>query len=216
MYQSTAQSLSRAGRTPAQRRARMVKLLHSWHWISSAICLVGMLIFSFTGITLNHAGSIEAKPVTVKADGVLPAHLLSELETALDQQLPGAIAVWLQDELSIRLDRQFSSEWNDDEVYLSRPRPGGDAWLRIDRQSGIVEYENIDRGWISWLNDLHKGRHTGPAWSWFIDLFSLACLIFSLSGLLLLKTHAANRGMTWPLVAGGLLLPVLLIVFFVH
>ncbi|WP_298395467.1 PepSY-associated TM helix domain-containing protein [uncultured Azonexus sp.] len=216
MHHPSVQSTARAGKTPAQRRARLVKLLHSWHWTSSAICLVGMLIFSFTGITLNHAGKIEAKPVTVKANGILPDHLLRTLEDATGQQLPGALTAWLRSELSIRLDRQFSSEWSDDEVYLSRPRPGGDAWLRIDRQSGFVEYENIDRGWISWLNDLHKGRHTGPAWSLFIDLFSLACLIFSLSGLLLLKMHAANRGMTWPLVAGGFVLPLLLIVFFVH
>ncbi|NIV36045.1 MAG: hypothetical protein GWN58_43325, partial [Anaerolineae bacterium] len=30
--------------------------LRQWHWISSALCLVGMLLFSVTGITLNHAG----------------------------------------------------------------------------------------------------------------------------------------------------------------
>lgn len=36
--------------------------LRQWHWISSALCLVGMLLFSVTGITLNHAGQIESKP----------------------------------------------------------------------------------------------------------------------------------------------------------
>jgi hypothetical protein len=43
-------------------------------------------------------------------------------------------------------------------------RPGGDAWLRIGA-GGAAEYEITSRGAISWLNDLHKGRNTGAAWS---------------------------------------------------
>jgi hypothetical protein len=33
-----------------------------WHWINSAVCLIGMLLFAVTGLTLNHAAKIEAKP----------------------------------------------------------------------------------------------------------------------------------------------------------
>jgi hypothetical protein len=33
-----------------------------WHWITGAATLIGMLLFAFTGITLNHAGEIEGKP----------------------------------------------------------------------------------------------------------------------------------------------------------
>ena len=36
--------------------------LRQWHWLSSALCLAGMLLFAITGITLNHAAQIEAKP----------------------------------------------------------------------------------------------------------------------------------------------------------
>ena len=49
----------------------------------------------------------------------------------------------------------------EDEVYLSLPRPGGDAWLRLNLADGEIEYERTDRGWLSYFNDLHKGRHTG-------------------------------------------------------
>ena len=42
-----------------QRRAFWMRQLHQWHWISSALCLVGLLLFALTGITLNHAGAIE-------------------------------------------------------------------------------------------------------------------------------------------------------------
>jgi len=43
------------------------------------------------------------------------------------------------------------------------PRPGGDAWLSIETDSGVLLYERTERGWISYLNDLHKGRNTGIA-----------------------------------------------------
>jgi len=122
---------------------------------------------------------------------------------------------WLAGSLDIALDAR-EAEWSADEVYLSLPRPGGDAWLRIDLETGGVEYERTDRGWISYLNDLHKGRHAGVAWSWFIDIFSVACLVFSISGLLILKFHATNRPSTWPLVAAGLVLPALLALLLVH
>ena len=63
---------------------------------------------------------------------------------------------------------------------------------------------------------MHKGRHTGAVWNAFIDIFAVLCLIFSLTGLWILKLHAANRPLVWPVVALGVVLPALLIILFVH
>jgi hypothetical protein len=190
--------------------------LRQWHWISSALCLVGMLLFAVTGITLNHAGQIEAKPQITSQQAQLPAELQTALqEKAPSQGLPLALRQWLENELSIRLDGR-DAEWSDGELYIGMPRPGGDAWLSLDIESGELEYERTDRGWIAYLNDLHKGRNTGTAWSWFIDIFSVACVVFSLSGLLLLQRYAPNRPSTWPLIGLGLVIPVLLAILFIH
>ena len=64
-------------------------------------------------------------------------------------------------------------------------------------------YEVTDRGWIAYLNDLHKGRHTGAAWSWFLDVFAVAAIVFCVSGLLLLQLHSKRRPATWPVVGLG-------------
>lgn len=203
-------------RTPG--RAFWLKQLHQWHWISSALCLIGMLLFAATGFTLNHAGRIEAKPQTVHRQAQLPAPLLRIIAGDDEHKgvaVPAIIADWIHGALDVDLAGR-SGDLSEDELYVSMPRPGGDAWLSIDRESGKVEYERTDRGWISYLNDLHKGRNAGPAWGWFIDVFALACVIFSVTGLLLLKMHAAQRGATWPLVALGLLLPLLLALIFIH
>jgi hypothetical protein len=203
----------------ASRRAWWLKTLHQWHWISSALCLIGMLLFAFTGITLNHAADIGAQPQVTQRQAQLPPELLASLRGEAadggDAPLPPAVRGWLNQVLALDLP-EASAEWSPEEIYLSLPRPGGDAWLRIARDSGEVEYELTDRGWISWLNDLHKGRHTGWAWKWFIDVFSVACLLFSITGLLILKFHAAKRPSTWPLVGLGLVAPLLLLILFVH
>lgn len=96
------------------------------------------------------------------------------------------------------------------------PSPGGDAWLSIDRDSGAVEYEATTRGWVSYFNDLHKGRNAGPAWGWFLDVFAAACLVFCITGLFLLHLHARQRRMTWPLVGLGLMIPLLIALILIH
>ncbi|ORE88403.1 plasmolipin [Oceanococcus atlanticus] len=192
-------------------------LMRQWHWISSALCLIGMLLFSLTGITLNHASQIPATPVVTTLTGTLPQRELDNLRSAADHAaaLPLRVRDWLRREWSLSLG-PYEAEWLDDEVYLSLPRPGGDAWLSIALDDGFIEYERTDRGWVSYFNDLHKGRHAGPVWSWFIDIFAVACLIFCITGLVLLHMHAAQRRSTWPLVGLGLVVPAVLALLFIH
>ena len=200
-----------------KRRAYWLKTLHQWHWISSAVCLVAMLGFAITGITLNHAAQISADPVVSTDKATLPAPLLATLaKPASDSApLPHAVADWLASKLDVRVGAT-PGDWSDDEVYLALPRPGGDAWLSIDRHSGAVETEVTDRGWISYFNDLHKGRNTGAAWPWFIDAFAVACVVFAGTGLFLLQLHSRHRPGTWPVVTLGLVIPVVLVLLFIH
>ena len=192
-----------------------VGTLRQWHWISSAVCLVGMVLFAFTGITLNHAGDIEARPVTTTLEIELTEGLLKTLQNRHEGPLPLAVRQWLLNEHGIKTPAT-NAEWDGNELYLGMPKPGGDAWLSIELSTGVLLYENTDRGVISYLNDLHKGRNTGVAWSWFIDIFSLLCLVFSFSGLWLLVRYAKQRSGTWPAVVLGALIPVLIIILSVH
>lgn len=200
-----------------QRRGFWLRTLHHWHWISSAVCLIGMLLFSVTGITLNHASKIEASPQVDNRTAELPTALLASLGDRAEGNapLPPALSDWLGDHLSVAIgDRP--AEWSEEEIYLSMPSPGADAWLSIDRTTGAVEFESTDRGWVSYFNDLHKGRNAGAAWSWFLDIFAVACLVFCITGLFLLQLHAKQRRMTWPYVGLGLIVPVLLALLFIH
>lgn len=201
-----------------KNRAFWLKHLYRWHWISSAACLIGMLLFAATGITLNNATHIESIPVVAEKTATIPAKLLNQIksEPSSDKAvLPKATADWISNAIGVEL-ADVSGEWSEAEVYLSLPRPGGDAWLVIDRASGEVSYERTDRGWVSYFNDLHKGRNAGIAWSWFLDIFSITTLVFCITGLLMLNMHAGIRPATWPLVGLGFVVPLILAILFIH
>lgn len=199
-------------------RAFWAKQFLNWHWISAAISLVGMMLFAVTGVTLNHAGDIAASPIIREQRATLPPALAAQLAAIQNEgraPLPTDLAAWAQDEFGVRT-RGRDAEWSTEEVYLAMARPGGDAWISIDRATSEVVTEDTWRGWIAYLNDLHKGRNTGIVWAWFIDVFALACVVFCLSGLGLLWLKSAPRPSTWPLVGAGVIIPILLALLFIH
>ena len=46
-------------------------------------------------------------------------------------------------------------------------------------------FEHTDYGWWALMNDLHKGRNTSVFWGWIIDITSVLCIVFALSGFIL-------------------------------
>ncbi|MBC2769998.1 PepSY-associated TM helix domain-containing protein [Pusillimonas minor] len=220
-----------ASSKPRSKNAWM-KTMHQWHWVSAAISLAGLILFSITGVTLNNAALFEGNAKTTQRELVLPTDMHNDLQSWANTVaeahasgatsppvghpvLPANLENWLDQALGIRIAGR-PAEVSADEVYVSLPEPGGDAWLAIDLATGDLEYERIHRGAIAYLNDLHKGRHSGIAWRWFIDILAVACLVFAITGLVLLKIHGKNRPMTWPVTSAGVVIPVLLMLLLVH
>ena len=200
-----------------RRRMQLYRTMHLWHWISAAVCFGALALFTVTGITLNHASAISAEPRVSSGNARLPEDLRGILATVAPQAAapPPEIVAWAEDAFELSL-RDATAEWSEEELYLSAPGPGRDAWVSIDRASGVAKFEKTDRGWLAYFNDLHKGRNTGIAWTIFIDVVAAAVLFFSLTGLVLLWIQARQRTSTWPLVGGGIALVTALMVFFAH
>lgn len=199
-------------------RGWWLRQLHTWHWISAAMSLAGMLMFALTGVTLNHAELIPAKPKVVDRSAMLAPSLVRMLKATpkvSDAPMPAPVADAVAH--AVGLDPSGRpAEWSDDEVYVAMPRPGGDAWVSVERASGEIKAETTDQGLIALLNDLHKGRNTGLVWRLFIDVFAAAAILFTGTGLLLLQFHAKHRKKTWPLVGLGIAVPLVLFIVFIH
>ena len=189
--------------------------LRQWHWISSALCLAGLLLFAVTGFTLNHATQIEAKPKTVHIERDLAPDARVWLSKVGDKApLPEPVKTQIKSLTGIDTGHT-QVEKSDEDLFIDLTQPGIDASITIEAD-GHVTYDRSDRGLIALLNDLHKGRHAGPAWAMFIDVLAIACVIFSVTGLGLLWLYGRNRAITWPLVGFGLLLPFIVFMIFVH
>ena len=201
----------------SRKRMQLYRTTHLWHWISAAVCFAALTLFTITGITLNHASAIGAQPVVISGTGQLPQNLRAELLKQGDAVEPDAAAFidWAEGAFHVSL-HGATTEWQDEELYLSAPGPGRDAWVSIDRASGAAKYETTDRGWVAYFNDLHKGRNTGVWWTIFIDVIAAAVLFFSLTGLVLLWLQAGQRTSTWPLVGGGIAIVAVFMILFVH
>ena len=190
--------------------------LRQWHWISSAVSLMGLLLFSVTGFTLNHAAQIEAQPKVTKIERTVPPATLSGLASVTaNTPLTPVQATAIRGATGVDV-RGATVDADEDGIYLTLSAPGVDSTLEISRIDGRATYERTDRGLIAVLNDLHKGRHSGPVWAMFIDLIAIACVVFSVTGFGLLWLYARGRRVTWPLVALGLVLPFILFLLFVH
>ena len=90
--------------TDTRRRAYWLKTLHEWHWVSSALCLIGMVLFSVTGFTLNHSSQIEARPQVTTLRGKLDDGLRAHLERHAVEvrttrkgkaELPAELGTWV-------------------------------------------------------------------------------------------------------------------------
>jgi uncharacterized protein len=213
-----------AGRTPEAARTRAVwlKRMHEWHWISSAIALLGLLFFAITGFTLNHASRFEAGKQdysTVSKD--IPAELVAALRADITQNGEGEaeptepLRAWIREAFGVETDRRIA-DFKADEIEILLQRPGGDAWMKLDLVRSVAEHHVTDAGWVAYAHDLHKGRHTGGAWAWVIDLIAAACVIFAVTGFVILQMHAKNRAMTWPLVGFGIVVPLIVAAVLIH
>jgi hypothetical protein len=136
-----------------KKKAFWLKQLHSWHWISSAISLIGLLLFAFTGITLNHAADVEGSPQTVEKSATLPAALRTQVapDNAPDSKkpLPAPIAAWVEKEIGARVAGE--AEWSADEIYLALPSPRRRR-LGLDRPAERPAHQRKHKPWLDQLS----------------------------------------------------------------
>lgn len=158
------------------------------HVYVSMLSFSALMFFAWTGITLNHPTWFGAsKPILRDQSGELDSALLSEPLDNLN------LAEELRDRHRLRgkVSRFEASELD---IMIVFKGPGYAADVFVDRDSGTYTVSETLHGVASIMNDLHKGRDSGIAWAWFIDVSAVIMMIMSLSGfglLLYLKKRRA-------------------------
>lgn len=201
-----------ARRSPPGRRfgLRLASFVRWLHTYLSMFGLAALLFFSVTGITLNHprlffdgvAVNVQAEgrvdrswvrgdgSSTDPADGIKKLEVVEHLRQA--HGLRGALASFETDEV---------------ECVVTFKGPAYSADVFIRRADGHYRLTEERLGVVAVLNDLHKGRDTGPVWSAVIDISAVLTALASMTGLLLLFYIKRRRvlGLLTALVGTALL-----------
>ena len=90
---------------------------------------------------------------------------------------------WFANQVKTRLSQ---GPIDPDEISFSYKAPGYSADVSIDRPHATYQLTETRNGFVAVLNDLHKGRDSGRAWGWVIDISAVLLTLVSLSGLLIL------------------------------
>jgi uncharacterized protein len=186
-------------------KIRLVRLALWLHIYVSMFGLAAVLFFSVTGVTLNHPdwfGNLERRS---QADGQVELRWLHVAPTSspaggggtTDASGPDAEPDYTREVAKLDVVEflrkanhvrgalaDFRVDENECSVSFKGPGYAADAF--IDRASGHYNLIETSHGFVAVINDLHKGRDTGPVWSAVVDISAVVLTIISLTGLILL------------------------------
>jgi hypothetical protein len=163
-------------------KRRIAKYSRWLHIYTSMASFVIVFFFAATGLTLNHVEWFSGAERTTRATGSLDPTWTNtgtnevrklEIVEALRRRhgIGGAVR-------EVRVD--------DAQAAVSFKGPGYSADAFIDRKAGTYDLTETRMGAFAILNDLHKGRDTGPVWSTVIDVSAGLLTFISITGLILI------------------------------
>ena len=161
---------------------RHARYVHGW---LSAFAFIILLFFAATGLLLNHPEWFKSDQQEQSFKLTLPSTLLHSIQ---DQENPSQPILDYVRRQHGFIGRYKSSEVLDGEVMIRLESPAGstDVWVLLD--NGETEITSKPASTVSLLNDLHRGKNVGTAWSWLIDISAIIILLLSLAGYILFLT----------------------------
>ncbi|KAB0653950.1 hypothetical protein F7P73_05425 [Acinetobacter bohemicus] len=184
---------------------RHSRYVHGW---LSAFAFLTLLFFSVTGLLLNHPEWFEPAKTEQTTQLILPESVLKSIK---QQENPSdTILNYVRQQQNV-VGRYQSSEVLDNEVMIRLESPAGatDIWVMAD--TGETEITQKPASTVSMLNDLHRGKNSGLAWSWLIDISAIIVIALSLVGYILFLSIKTRLVTHLVLTAASLALIILLI-----
>ena len=183
--------------------------VHSWlrwlHVYISMFTLLVILFFAVTGITLNHPDWVfGGSESVVETSGTLPAGWKR-----------GEEIDWLRVVEHLRAEHGVRGRLGDyradeTEGSLTFKGPGYSADAFFDPATGSYELTIVRQGTVGVLNDLHRGRDSGAAWAWVVDLSGAFLTLIAVTGIGLLWYLKKLRVTALVTIAGGVVVTVAL------
>lgn len=192
-------------------KRKIFAFCRSLHVYSSSFIFSLLILFSVTGILLNHLDWIsgQTKNDVVDIDVSEPlANQLNKLSSSAELKLDAIAKEFHQYGLKNPSDIQWDKEFG--ELILEYKYPAGNASVILNYSDEVYQIDYTSGKTLAILNDLHKGRNSGVVWSWVIDLSALIMIVFSITGLVLLLQNKKNKTVAYGLLILGTFSPVMI------
>jgi len=185
---------------------RLLDFCRTVHIYLTMLGLLVLLLFGFTGFTLNHEDWFGA---------VTP-----RITNTQDQTPPALAAKGDALQLVDYVRQNFHTagamtSFNDEgDRYAIAFRSPGETWdVEVDKTSGQTTIHSEAFNFIAVLDNLHRGQNTGAAWRLIIDVCAVLFVLACLTGIVLWLALPKRRRLGTAALALGTL-GALLIYFF--
>ena len=169
-----------------------------------------LFFFAVTGFMLNHEDWFSpVEPLRHTTEGTMPMTLLGDEPDRL------AIVENLRRDYSARGEvDSFDDEKDNPAISVKFKAPGYFAEASIKREDGATTVEHASHGLAGLALDLHRGKTSGPAWSFVIDAVSILFVIVAITGLILWSSLRGRAQHGFAVLMLGL--AVSLVVYFLY
>jgi hypothetical protein len=163
-------------------------------YISTALFFL-LILFCVSGIVLNHVDWLKNDKNNGQISTPIPSALAAKANAQLSTlpTLYPEIEAYLAKQYALTNVKNIEWEKEDALVMLDYPLPAGFAYAELDFISGTLNLDYQTGGFLSLIGDLHKGRHSGEAWSWVIDISAVLMILFAITGMIILFQNRKKR-----------------------
>ena len=160
-----------------------------------------VLIYALSGILMNHRDQINPS-YTVKR--IILQQAIADTPRAKGSVTQAELTTLLT---SIHEEKNYTKHYYPDDESLKVFLKGGST-LEVDLRSGTATYDQLRKRPI--LSDFVRLHYNpGRWWTYFSDLFAIALILITLSGLLLVKGKRGLKGVGGVELIIGIVIPLL-------
>jgi hypothetical protein len=166
--------------------ARVVAVARMLHIYLTMFAFLMMMFFAVTGLVLNHEDWFARSDVARReVHGVIPGAMLADPDRLMIVETLrarfGAVGAVTTFDVSA------------DALHVELKGPGRQTDAEINRHTGEATVGIELKGMLVRLDDLHRGKDAGRAWSFVLDASAILLFLASLTGILMWFTLPKRR-----------------------
>ncbi len=153
-------------------------LCRTVHIYLTLLGLLVMLLFGATGFTINHEDWFGAtEPRLNEYEGTTPVVLVDSADDL-------AMVEYLREQFHITGAVTAFDDW-DDRFSIGFKQPDQTWEVEIVKEDGATHVTRESFNFAALVNNLHRGRYSGPAWRWIIDVGAVLIVFACMTGVVL-------------------------------